>query len=163
MVPPPRAVMQPSMHTPTQSMLRFPAASAAVIACAASATSDSACRTISLGNKPDIKKLLEPERNLRRGFPAEQAETWQAGGFAALKDVSNQEPPSHPAVVMGTNGGTHSWLMNAIRTIPIVPLMIPIVPISPTTTSVARLASTANYRPILNSPRVRPAAARSRC
>src|ERR1700730_23319 len=107
MVPPPRAVMQPSMHTPTQSMLRVPAASAAGIACAASATSDSACRTISLGSKPDIENLLEPDWNLRRGFPAEQAETWQAGGFASPKDVSNQEPPSHPAVVMGSHGGTH--------------------------------------------------------
>ena len=42
MVPPPSAVMQPSMHTPAQSMLRLPAASAAVIACAVSATSVSA-------------------------------------------------------------------------------------------------------------------------
>src|SRR3982751_4667124 len=41
MVPPPSAVMHPSMHTPAQSMLRPPAASAAVIACAASAISDS--------------------------------------------------------------------------------------------------------------------------
>src|SRR3981081_1493205 len=97
MVPPPTAVMQPSMHTPTQSMLSFPPASAYGIARAASATSDSACRTISLCNNPDIKKLLEPERNLRRGFPAEQAETWQAGGFAALKDVSNRAPRLIPA------------------------------------------------------------------
>ena len=55
MVPPPSAVMQPSRHTPTQSMLRFPAASAAVIACAASATSDSRCKTLSLGGRPHIE------------------------------------------------------------------------------------------------------------
>src|SRR5882762_10630244 len=97
MVPPPRAVMQPSMHTPTQSMLRFPAASAAVIACAASATSDSACRTISLGGKPNIEKLLEPDRNLGRGFPAEQAETWQAGAFQPRKMFRIRNPrPARP-------------------------------------------------------------------
>ena len=54
MVPPPSAVMQPSRQTPTQSMLRRPAASAAVIACAASATSDSPYRTISLGGRSHI-------------------------------------------------------------------------------------------------------------
>src|SRR5262249_40225044 len=54
MLPPPSAVMQPSRQTPTQSMLRRPAASAAVIACAASATSDSAVRTISLDGKSRI-------------------------------------------------------------------------------------------------------------
>src|SRR5580692_5546359 len=43
--------MAPSMQTPAQSMLRRPAASAAVMACAASATSDSAYRTISPGGR----------------------------------------------------------------------------------------------------------------
>ena len=65
MVPPPSAVMQPSMQTPAQSMLRLPAASAAVIACAASATSDSTCRTISLDGRLRIATswhgILEPD------------------------------------------------------------------------------------------------------
>src|SRR5690348_14162064 len=50
--------MQPSRHTPTQSMLRLPAASAAVIACAASATSESTCRTVSLGGRFHIASSL---------------------------------------------------------------------------------------------------------
>src|ERR1700761_3348098 len=57
MVPPPSAVMQPSMQTPAQSMLRRPAASAAVIACAASATSDRKCSTLSLGGRFHIESL----------------------------------------------------------------------------------------------------------
>ena len=61
MVPPPSAVMQPSMQTPTQSMLRRPAASAAVIACAASATSDSTIQN-------DIARRQVPHRNLRTGI-----------------------------------------------------------------------------------------------
>jgi hypothetical protein len=43
--------MQLSMHTPAQSMLRRPAASAAVIAWAAIATSDSQCSTKSLDGR----------------------------------------------------------------------------------------------------------------
>src|ERR1700692_3656132 len=76
--------MQPSMHTPTQSMLRRPAASAAVIACAASATSDSTCKTVSLGGRPHIATSRQElsqeffrqifEWNLRRGFHSEQNE-----------------------------------------------------------------------------------------
>src|ERR1700733_14350678 len=54
MVPPPSAVTQPSRQTPTQSMLRRPAASAAVIAWAASATSERMCSTVSLGGMPHI-------------------------------------------------------------------------------------------------------------
>jgi len=46
--------MQPSMQTPAQSMLRRPAASAAIIACAASATSDSRCKTVSLDGRAHI-------------------------------------------------------------------------------------------------------------
>ncbi len=54
MVPPPSAVMQPNRQTPTQSMLRRPAASAAVIAWAANATIDSRCNTVSLGGRLHI-------------------------------------------------------------------------------------------------------------
>src|SRR6266498_321289 len=46
-----QATSQPSMHTPAQSMLRRPAASAAVIACAVNATYDKRCRTVSPGGK----------------------------------------------------------------------------------------------------------------
>src|SRR5258708_32905390 len=72
MVPPPSAVMQPSMHTPAQSMLRLPAESAAVIACAASATSDNPYKTISLGGKPRIATPWNGVPTLRRGFHDEQ-------------------------------------------------------------------------------------------
>jgi hypothetical protein len=87
MVPPPSAVMQPSRQTPTQSMLRLPAASAAVIACAASATIDSTCSTVSLGGRPHIATSRQASQNqeswirdsrmdwnLRRGFHSEQIE-----------------------------------------------------------------------------------------
>src|ERR1700748_547730 len=42
------------MQTPAQSMLPRPPASAAVIACAARATRDNICSTVSLGNRPGI-------------------------------------------------------------------------------------------------------------
>src|SRR3954452_9949357 len=46
--------MQPRKQTPSQSMLRRPAASAAVMPCAATATSDNRCSTLSLGGKLHI-------------------------------------------------------------------------------------------------------------
>src|SRR5438132_7603084 len=60
MVPPPSAVMQLSMHTPAQSMLRRPAASAAVIACAAIAPSDSQYSTKSLAGRLHITIRSSP-------------------------------------------------------------------------------------------------------
>jgi hypothetical protein len=48
-------------------MLRFPAASAAVIACAASATSDNANRTISLDGRPHI---ANPSKQTRGTYEA---------------------------------------------------------------------------------------------
>src|SRR5882724_759688 len=59
MVPPPSAVMQPSMATPAQSMLRRPAASAAVIPCAVSAATCSQCSTKSLEGRFHIKSSRE--------------------------------------------------------------------------------------------------------
>src|SRR5262249_5042933 len=76
MVPPPSAVMQPSMQTPAQSMLRRPAASAAVIACAASATSDRKCSTLSLGGR----------------FHMESSKHWK--GFGTYGDSSTVNKPS---------------------------------------------------------------------
>src|SRR5665213_342271 len=79
MVPPPSAVMHPSRHTPTQSMLRRPAASAAVIACAASATIDSPCRTISLDGRFCIASS---------GHPQSESETYVAGSLLNRHELS---------------------------------------------------------------------------
>src|SRR3954464_752013 len=46
--------MQPRKQTPSQSMLRLPAASAAVMPCAATATSDRTCSTLSPGGRLHI-------------------------------------------------------------------------------------------------------------
>src|SRR5579872_7505967 len=56
MVPPPSAVIAPNMQTPAQSMLRLPAASAAVIDCAATAMNESTCSTESVGGMVHIEK-----------------------------------------------------------------------------------------------------------
>jgi hypothetical protein len=53
------------MHTPTKSMLRLPAASAAVIACAATAMNDKTCKTESVGGKAHIS----PSWNFGTGIP----------------------------------------------------------------------------------------------
>src|ERR1700755_203909 len=75
MGPPPSAVIAPSMQTPAQSMLRRPAASAAVIACAASATYCRKCSTLSAGGKFHIRASSRTGAGkLRSGFPVEQAE-----------------------------------------------------------------------------------------
>ena len=100
MVPPPSAVMQPSMQTPAQSMLRRPAASAAVIACAASATSDSTVQH-------DIARRQVPHRiapgrsdwNLRRGFQHEQS---AMNAVAVPRNISGSRRLS-----CGRNGGTN--------------------------------------------------------
>src|SRR4029450_12668879 len=90
MVPPPSAVMQPSMQTPAQSMLRRPAASAAVIACAASATSDSQCNTKSLVGRLHIESSRARELMVRVPFALVHM---QRGRF--------REPARQPVVVLG--------------------------------------------------------------
>src|SRR5215475_4684956 len=100
MVPPPSAVMQLSMHTPTQSMLRRPAASAAVMACAAIATSDSPCSTKSLAGRLHIDSLrVGPPRNLGRRFHHEQG---------AMNAEGSPEHPWLLEVVFRQDGGTRS-------------------------------------------------------
>src|ERR1700754_1504031 len=75
MVPPPSAVMQPSMQTPAQSMLRRPAARAAVIAWAARATADRKYNTVSFGGRLRMADLAARfRRSLCRGHGAEQVE-----------------------------------------------------------------------------------------
>src|SRR5579862_3595913 len=90
MVPPPSAVIQPSKHTPIQSMLRRPAASAAVIACAANATSDRTCNTVSLGGRPHI---LPSRLNFNGSILVHIAASRNSGKF--------QEPAPRLAVVAG--------------------------------------------------------------
>ena len=59
MVPPPSAVMAPSMATPNQSILRRPAASAAVMPSAMSATMASANRMVSVGGMIQLATRFE--------------------------------------------------------------------------------------------------------
>ena len=85
MEPPPSAVTQPSIMTPAQSMLRRPAARAAVIACAAIAISDKTSSTVWVGSRPHMRNLShlnqpEPEsrvpsrmeRKMTRNIPERQ-------------------------------------------------------------------------------------------
>ena len=90
--------MQPSMHTPAQSMLRRPAASAAVIACAAIATSDSPCSTKSLGGRLHIAFAPVVCRNLRCGFHHEQLAMQR---IAVSRNIRRCQ-----RLLCGNNGGT---------------------------------------------------------
>src|SRR6478752_6687104 len=91
MVPPPSAVMQPSMHTPAQSMLRLPAASAAVIACAATAMNDSTCSTESVGGMVHIA-----------GAPTKRASEPPGIAGSIMNGLQHgAEHPPAPAIVSG--------------------------------------------------------------
>ena len=92
MVPPPSAVMQPSMETPAQSMLRRPAASAAVIAPAVSATSDSQCNTKSLEGRFHIESSGEWSVELMVRVPPR---------IVHIQRVRFPEPARQPVVVFG--------------------------------------------------------------
>src|ERR1700742_5022371 len=96
MVPPPSAVTDPSMQTPAQSMLRRPAASAAVIACAASATSDRKCSTLSLGGRFHIGTSGESSAGTL-GEASDANKSGVPGNKAALAVVvlRLKEEPSH--------------------------------------------------------------------
>src|SRR6267154_47382 len=101
MVPPPSAVMQPSMQTPAQSMLRRPAANAAVIACAAIAISDSQCSTKSVEGRLHIESLIGVDDGTYVAgsiLNSPQAKRPAAGTSAAAGDC------------FGVNGGTHYGL-----------------------------------------------------
>src|SRR6266536_426408 len=112
MVPPPSAVMQPSMHTPAQSMLRRPAASAAVIACAVNATYDKRCRTVSPGGKLHMATSHREPRGIA-GSNITGLQLWRGTSAHANHCLA--------AYLRDANGGTHSWHTNPIRTIPTAP------------------------------------------
>src|SRR3954462_495628 len=109
MVPPPSAVMQPSMQTPAQSMLRRPAASAAVIAFDVSATYVSTCNTVSLGGRLHMATShWEPENH-----------RFQHYGVARLA----RNTPSRQSLSLhlhrGANGGTiHGIPTQSERSLP---------------------------------------------
>src|ERR1700757_3599336 len=102
MVPPPSAVMHPSMQTPTQSMLRRPAARAAVIACAASATKDSKFNTISLGGRLRMATSRDGfQGSLCRGHCPEQIENGRPRRSAATRKSSRVwEHRRIPAIII---------------------------------------------------------------
>src|ERR1700722_18250981 len=105
MVPPPSAVMQPSRQTPTQSMLRRPAASAALIACAASATSERMCSTLSLGGRPHIvpSRLIPVSGfHCRRSCCARKQRKFR-GTRADILPLSRQDQWRNPAMATELN------------------------------------------------------------
>src|SRR5450631_666865 len=125
--------MQPSRHTPTQSMLRLPAASAAVIACAASATSDSPYRTMLLGGSPTWRPRRTDFRTpslpwhvfltragihfaIIRGFRPEQVEKQHRPASIPERGACRNRPgsrkrPGFPETLgfPGTSPGADGW------------------------------------------------------